>query len=195
MSENAKLPEWYLKAYKEYLLGIMKNKTLIVAARSSLRKYVPKTSLGATEIQDILQDAFIVMDGKPVEYYTVVIEGKEVLDKQVLDRILYKVIVNLALNKGSKASNKNEERYPVKGNFGGVQLPEMPEEEFYRLVVECIERSALDATCKKAFALIRIGEELSNQELADKLGVSIFTARNCRYNIRKQAKICAEKIG
>lgn len=195
MSEHANLPEWYLKAYQQYLLDIMTNGALRLAARNSLRRYVPKTSLGATEVDDLLQDAYIVISQKPIEYLTTIKDQKEVLEKEAFDRILFVIIKNLAMNKGSKASNKNEERFPTYGNVGGVALPEIPEDEVYRLGVECIERSDLDNTSKRAFALIKEGEELSNQELADKLGLSIFAARNCRYNIRKQAKICADKIG
>lgn len=103
-------------------------------------------------------------------------DGDKIIIETSLKAYIYKAVINKSLNALQK--NKRESLYHTDLSLipdESYELRQMEENELKIKLYTAIEQ--LPVHCKKVFEMSRF-EELKQQEIADKLGISIKTVKN-----------------
>jgi RNA polymerase sigma-70 factor, ECF subfamily len=103
-------------------------------------------------------------------------DGEKITIESSLKSYIYKAIINRSIN----VLNKNKRELIVQTDLSnitdeGYELRQMEENELKIKLYAAIDQ--LPDQCKKVFEMSRF-EELKQQEIADKLGISIKTVKN-----------------
>ena len=119
-----------------------------------------------TQAEEIVNDVFL----KIWE------EGENIKIETSLKSYIYKAVINRSIN----ALKKNKRESALQTNLNGFseetyELAEIEENELKVKLYAAIEQ--LPEQCRKVFEMSRF-DELKQQEIADKLGISIKTVKN-----------------
>jgi RNA polymerase sigma-70 factor, ECF subfamily len=125
-------------------------------------KYIKNSS----EAEEIVNDIFMKIweDGNKIQIET------------SIKSYINKAVINRSINALNKSKRENEYRSEMNSMPGETfELREIEENELKIKLYEAIDQ--LPDQCKKVFEMSRF-EELKQQEIADKLGISIKTVKN-----------------
>jgi RNA polymerase sigma-70 factor (ECF subfamily) len=103
-------------------------------------------------------------------------DGGKIIIETSLKAYIYKAIINRSINLLQKTKREAQQLSSL--NFiaeEGYELKQMEENELKIKLYKAIDQ--LPEQCKKVFEMSRF-EELKQQEIADKLGISIKTVKN-----------------
>jgi len=103
-------------------------------------------------------------------------DGNKMLIESSLKSYLYKAVINNSINLLNRQKRERQNRQELKyRSTDSYELRDMEENEMKIRIYTAIDQLPLQ--CRKVFQMSRF-EGLKNQEVADKLGISIKTVKN-----------------
>jgi RNA polymerase sigma-70 factor (family 1) len=149
---QAKDRQVFERYYKEHL------KYFFLAAYQYLRD--------AGRAQEVVNDIFVRLWQ----------DADNILIRSSLRSYLYRAVVNTCLNELNKNKRDRKQQEEVSRQIDpAVEWKEMEDNELKLRLYEAIDR--LPEQCRKVFRMSRF-EQLKQQEIADRLGISIKTVKN-----------------
>lgn len=137
---------------------------------------VAKNYLGNKgDAEDVAQEAFIKLWKVKAEY----------TDINSLKSFLYVLVKNLSLNHLKREKIQNDYCDSFAAKESGIFFQnEVIEEETYRII-----KQAVDALPSQSSKIIQLSlQGLQNQEIAERLGISVNTVKTLKYNSLKSLK-------